>query len=818
MTDFPEAVSEADVTDIMYFTRFEQVTGVTRTDCGVLADLDSERVRVDVIRDDIVRLKISRGGVFDEEPTFAVCADLHAVTPTFTVEHDDAAVRVRTAQMLVTLWLNPFHLDAHRADGSVIFETQQDRDGNYWAYATLNDEFIVRRPCLQEDAFFGLGEKTGRFNRKGRDFTLWNTDVLSPNAAAEFTAGRAKDDPRADRMSTEFDPYYVSIPFFYHMTYAGNRMAGFFIDNSYRAQVDFSSFDQYEFRFQGGQYTEYIFAGPSMRAILAGYTWLTGRMLPPPLWALGYHQCRWYRYTQTMVEQLAAQHREKRIPCDALWLDIEYMNGYRVFTWDEKAFPDHAGMLAHLSEQGFRTITIIDPGVKYERGYWVFDQALERDVLCKTEGGAIYVGQVWPGKTAFPDFVTQAARDWWGELNAAHVTSGLAGIWNDMNEPATGAVKPDAMRFDHGRAGHARYHNQYALLMAMGTTDGLLHAMPDKRTFVLSRAGFAGIQRYAANWMGDNVSRWDHLWLSMPMAMGFGVSGQPFIGADVGGFWGSSHSELFLRWMQYGTLTPFCRNHSALGNLDQYAWIFGEVVEELCRQALGLRYRLMPYIYAAFMQAAETGEPVQKPLVLEFQDDRTLRDIDDAFLLGSQLLVAPVYTPGSIARQVYLPEGTWYHWHTGEQLAGKRFVVAPTPMEYIPIYARGGAVIPMWPDVPPSTMGYHPQQIELHIFVPAADGAYHSVLHEDDGLSFQFNQGAAYRTNFSLTRAGTRLTLHASVAGDGYTEFARESFKLVFHGATPASVQVGDQRLEPQAGSFVLPNAGADFVLEATIG
>jgi len=222
---------------------------------------------------------------------------------------------------------------------------------------------------------------------------------------------------------------------------------------------------------------------------------------------------------ERVVEQLAQRHRDNAIPCDSIWLDIEYMDGYRVFTWDTDAFPDPAGMLDGLAAKGFRIITIIDPGVKYEPGYPVFDQALARDLLCKTEGRDIYIGQVWPGNTAFPDFVKEEARVWWGELNAAHAESGLAGIWNDMNEPATGKIPPTAMRFDDGRSSHERYHNQYALLMAMATTEGLLRAMPDRRPFVLSRAGFAGIQRYSANWMGDNLSRWDHLWLSLPMAM-----------------------------------------------------------------------------------------------------------------------------------------------------------------------------------------------------------------------------------------------------------------------------------------------------------
>jgi alpha-glucosidase len=247
----------------------------------------------------------------------------------------------------------------------------------------------------------------------------------------------------------------------------------------------------------------------------------------------------------------------------------------------------------------------------------------------RTEGGDIYLGQVWPGNTAFPDFATEEARSWWGELNAAHVQSGVAGIWNDMNEPATGDIPPDAMRFDHGRHAHERFHNQYALLMAMGTTQGLLAAMPDLRPFVLSRAGFAGIQRYAANWMGDNQARWDHLEVSIAMASGFGVSGQAFVGADVGGFQGGTNAELFVRWMQYGALTPFFRNHSEIGNVDQYVWSFGDVIGRHIREAVKLRYRLLPYLYACFLAAAETGAPVQRPLVFDYQYDGAVRDTDD---------------------------------------------------------------------------------------------------------------------------------------------------------------------------------------------
>ena len=800
--------------DTDHYVRLERVRSIATTDRGLLATVDDEQLRLDVVRDDVVRVAISRGGAFDDAPTFAVCVDPLTERVAFEVERGDGVVRLRTAALVASIGLDPFRLDVHRADGTAVVETAVDDEGRPWAYARLNDSFTVRRRCRPEDAFYGLGEKTGSHNRRGRDFTLWNTDVLDPTATAEFVAGRPADDPRGDKRSVEFDPYYVSIPFVYHHAQPVGAVAGSFVDNGYRATYELSPAEEYRLHFAGGHYTEYVFAGPSMPEVLSAYTWLTGRPSLPPLWALGYHQSRWFRDTQDGIEQLARRQREHGIPCDALWLDIEYMDGYRVFTWDTASFPDVGAMVERLAEHGFRLVTIIDPGVKYEHGYTVFDDALERDVLCRTESGEVYIGQVWPGATAFPDFVTEEARDWWAALNAEHVRSGVAGIWNDMNEPATGRIPPDGMRFGRGRFSHARYHNQYALLMAMATHAGLRRALPEQRPFILSRAGSPGIQRYAANWMGDNQARWDHLWLSVPMAMGFGVSGQPFVGADVGGFQGSPDAELFVRWMQYGALTPFCRNHSERGSLDQFAWSWGDVVLGLVRDALHLRYRLLPYLYTAFARAHDTGEPVQRPLVFDHQDDLVARDVDDEYLLGRDLLVAPVTSAGATARHVYLPAGDWYDWHSDEPLGGGRYVLTATPMDRIPIYARAGAVIPMWPAAPPSTAGHRPELVELHLFVPPADGTQSSLLQEDDGLTFAALDGAMYRTSFEVTRDGARVMLRASVDGDGYPEFAREAFELVLHGAAPATVLVDGTEQPVRDGRVRFPNAGAGFTLE----
>ena len=363
--------------DTSRYLRFTQVDDVEETERGLLAALHGERLRLDVVRVDVVRVKISRGGVFDEHPTFAVCVDPLSAPVAFALEREDGVVRVRTEKLVATLTLDPFRLDVHRPDGSVVAETAA-------GYTTLNDAWAIRRRCRAGDAFYGLGEKAGRHDRRGRTFTLWNTDVLNPTATAEFVAAHPPDHPRADVTSVEFDPYYVSIPFFYHHAQDGS-MAASFVDNGYRAAYDFAGGADYAFHFDGGQYTEYLFAGPAMADILEAYTWLTGRTALPPLWSLGYHQCRWHTYTQGDVEALAQRHRAEGIPCDALWLDIEHMDGYRVFTWDPERFPDPEGMMARLARDGVRLVTIVDPGVKLEIGYASFDEGLARDVLCRTE-------------------------------------------------------------------------------------------------------------------------------------------------------------------------------------------------------------------------------------------------------------------------------------------------------------------------------------------------------------------------------------------------------------------------------------------------
>jgi len=791
-----------------YHVGLGAVSAFEHSERGLLLSVGEELFRVEVIRADLLRLKISRAGKFDEAPSFAAAFSMPAAVP-FQVSEDAELITLETSRLKLVIWRAAFGLAVYRTDGSVVFEDAAGPDGRSHGYLSLNDSFVLTRRMARHDAIYGLGEKTGRFNRRGRNFVLWNTDVLQPGVLAQ---NRLEEAEMLPGTSTGFEPYYTSIPFFYHARSSAHATAisGSFIDNGYKANFEFEASDQYRIEFHGGQYTEYVFAGPSMKDVLEAYTFITGRMSLPPIWALGHHQCRWYDYGEADVLRIGKQYRERQIPCDVLWLDIEYMNGYRVFTWNGDKFPDLPGMLAKLEENKLRVITIVDPGVKFEPGYAVFDEGRAKNLFCKTEGGNTYVGQVWPGRTAFPDFSKPEARAWWGELNARHVASGIAGIWNDMNEPATGQVAPFQMRFDRDGQNHSheRFHNQYGLLMAMATHEGLLAAQPSLRTFILSRAGFSGIQRYAAQWLGDNCAEWSHLAMSIPMTAGMGVSGQAFIGGDIPGFMSSPSAELAARWTQYGALTPFCRYHSERSEPDKYPWSFGPGMEKLARQALQLRYRLLPYIYSAFVTASETGAPVQRPFVFDFPHDRQAWETDDAYLFGEALLVAPVLAASCTARHVYLPPGTWVDFHTGERYAGGQFITASAPADRIPLFERGGYVIPMYEQAPVSTMGYYPELLELRVIVPDEDGDTLSMLQEDDGLSHAFASGAFLRTTFGVSRRGNQVTVTSRTSGKGFPEFRRTRLRFKLVGFAGSRVELDGLPVNVQNSQFECENRG----------
>lgn len=763
--------------DIDFFLSLAAVDFVEEASRGVIARCGTEYATIDVVRPDVLKVAISAGGVFDTHPTEAVVTDDFGEIPYDIVVTKDR-VTITTAALKAIVSLRPFSLDVFRSDGSPVAQSAKER-----GILFLNDAWAVARKRTRDDRFFGLGQKTGRFNRDGRQYVMHNEDIILEQGI-----------PSA--LSVTHDPYYISIPLLYHMTTSNGMVSASFFDNAYPMRFDLDNADHWRVICTGGCMTEYIFAGPTIASILARFSELTGRMPAPPIWALGHHQCRWYNYREEDIRALASTYREKEIPCDSLWLDIDYMDDFRIFTWDDDKYPDPACLVADLERDGFKTVTIIDPGVKKDDGYSVYTEGSAKGYFCRTYRGKEFVGKVWPGHTVFPDFARPETRAWWSGLIAEHMKNGLAGIWIDMNEPAAGRVDERTMLFDGGQGEHDRWRNRYGLLMAMATCEGIRTACPGERTFVLSRSGFAGIQRYAANWMGDNASRWEHLAMSIPMCSGMSVSGQPFVGCDIGGFAENVDAELLVRWYQLAAFQPFFRNHSIKDCVDQYPWSFGSETERLIRAAIETRYRLLPYLYSAFMTSTETGEPVIRPLLYDFPDDTAVWDIDNQFMMGQHILVAPVVKRGAVRRRVYLPIGWWYEMETGRSYKGGKWIVANAPLDQCPVYVRAGAVIPVLGLIK-STVEYAQEDLILDCYPPVVDCAVESQLHEDDGVTEAWKEGCFLRTMFSSIRSGDEWTLSGKICGKGYEGFRRKRFRIRVYNESMREI--------------IIENDGADF-------
>ncbi|MEK8024048.1 MAG: glycoside hydrolase family 31 protein [Candidatus Hydrogenedentota bacterium] len=561
-------------------------------------------------------------------------------------------------------------------------------------------------------SYFGLGERTGFLDKKGKTWTNWNTDPAS-------------------RHSENMDPLYQSHPFV--MALDNGKSFGLYLDETWRTVFDLGSThaDRSSFHTDGPTFDLYLIPGPDPLDVLRRYAALVGRPPMPPLWALGYHQCRWSYPTDTTIRAIAREYRRRGIPLDALWLDIDYMDAYKVFTFSPTRFPDPEKLLRELKEDGIRTVAIVDPGVKKEAGYEVYENGHVLDMFVRNSRDEELEGEVWPGKTAFPDFTKEKVRGWWGGLHRLYLDVGLDGIWNDMNEPAVfqspGHTLPTNSR--HGERYHAEVHNIYGYLMSRSTFEALSAFRLERRPFVLTRAGFAGIQKYAWVWTGDNASAWEHLEMSIPMILNLGISAVPFSGADVGGFGEHCDGELLARWTWLGAFYPFMRNHAGKGSRRQEPWEFGSRHEDVVRDAIRFRYRLLPFFYTLAEEATRTGWPLLRPLFLHYPDDPKTYTMHDQFLLGRDLLVAPVTRPGQVERMVYLPLGTWFDFWTGHRYDGGCSIIAAAPLERIPLFVRGGACIPMTASADhTSTARWDPLE-----WVVAPQETFEGSVFEDEG-------------------------------------------------------------------------------------
>jgi alpha-glucosidase len=722
-------------------------------------------VRITVAAPGVIRVRFSPTLEFGRDHSYAVTAGgTRAADAQFTPGTDRD--RLRTAGMTVEVQRKPFRLRFLDDGGQV-------RDEDYAPDGIASDGGRVRvwKALRDDDHFYGFGEKTGPLDKRGMKLGgtalgMWNSDVFGYDNST--------------------DPLYDDIPFF--MVVRDGRVHGIFFDNTYRSTFDIGKESRayYAFGAEGGELDYYVMAGPRPADVLARYADLTGHMQMPPLWALGYQQCRYSYYPESKVRSIAREFRDRRIPADALWFDIHYMKDYRVFTWDRERFPAPEQLLTDLDRAGFATVAIVDPGVKRDPGYAVYDDGVARDVFLHMPDGSLFVGPVWPGPSVFPDFTRAATRIWWADQIARFSAAGLTGIWNDMNEPSVfdvaSATMPDDVVFgnDGQPSNHAEDHNVYGQQMSRATRDGLLQLRPHARPFVLTRATYAGGQRYAAVWTGDNTADWEHLRDGITTLLGMGISGYPFVGNDIGGFAGGGSAELWTRWVEPAAFFPFMRAHADVHAPPKEPWVFGEPWEAYNRRAIERRYTFLPYIYNAFYESSRSGMPMMRALVLEYPDDPATYSLSDEFLFGHDLLIAPVLAPGDSGREVYFPQGTWYDVERLKEFAGKQRAVAPASIAALPLFVREGAILFRAP-VMQTTREVATAPLTFEVF---AKSVTTRTYFEDDGT---YDGASALReVRYTPDASGARLQLSATRGA--YQPQHKENVAVIHFAHRPQSV------------------------------
>ncbi len=709
------------------------------------------QVELTVYSPSVIRVRIDKQQL-GRDFSYSVVAKPQGAKASIT--QNDGEIVIATGALSAHVSKHPFAVTFTTPDGQVISQDEPGL-GTSW----IGEEVTTYKKMQDGERFIGLGEKGGNLDRRGSAYTNWNTDAF--------------------RYTNNTDPLYASVPFYIGVHHG--LAYGLFFDNSYQSDFNFGASNNRfsSFSAQGGEMNYYFIYHPRVADIIGSYTALTGRMPLPPLWSLGYQQNRYSYYPEAEVMRIAHTLREKKIPADGITLDIHYMDAYKLFTWDKARFPDPAGMTAKLDKMGIKTTVIVDPGIKVEKGYGAYERGVKDDVFLKYADGSYYTGEVWPGWCNFPDFTSEKGRAWWRQEVRTYASSGVAGLWNDMNEISTwGGKMPNNVLFDYDGAPttHKQGHNVFALEMARSSYEGM-KAATGKRPFMLTRSGFAGLQRYSAIWTGDNTAAEDHMLLGVRLLNSLGVSGVPFTGMDIGGFTGVPTQSMYARWMQIGAFTPYFRNHAAIDSKSSEPWTFGTEVLDVSRQYIDLRYRLLPYLYSAFHDAASSGEPVMRTLAIDYTYDPKVYDLayQNEYGFGKAFLVAPFDSTKEFGK-VYFPAGKWYDLYTDALQDGGRERTLELSVPRLPVYVKESSIVPVQTLVQ-STAERPGDTLALHVYKGDVDNR--TSYYEDDGITFAYEKGEYYQRAMSYDAAARRIVLGA-VEGKLASKFKK--LEIVLHG------------------------------------
>lgn len=738
-------------------------------------------LQVTVQRDSVLRFRFATTAIFEKDFSYGITMYASKGYNKLEIEEDSKNYIIITSKLkchISKIDMRCAIFDAK--DNSLICE---DELGFHWeeSYEFGGDIVKMSKISQEGESFYGLGDKPVDVNLKGKRFENWVTDSYAYNRGS--------------------DPIYKAIPFYLGLHH--KKAYGIFFDNTFRNFFDFchERRNVTSFWAQGGEMNYYFIYGPEMSEVVSNYTDLTGRPQHiPPLWALGFHQCKWSYYPETKVKEVTGMFRALKIPCDAIYLDIDYMEGFRCFTWNKEYFPDPKQMVKELADDGFKTVAIIDPGIKIDNDYSVYKEALENDYFCKRADGPYMKGKVWPGECYFPDFTNPEVREWWSELFKELIEDiGVKGVWNDMNEPAVmdvpGKTFPNDVRHDYdgNPCSHRKAHNIYGMQMARATYHGLKKFSYPKRPFVITRAAYSGTQRYTSTWTGDNIATWDHLALANNQAQRMSMSGFSFAGSDIGGFAEQPNGELFARWIQLGTFHPFFRVHSSGDHGDQEPWAFGTTVTNIVRKFIEIRYQLLPYLYTAFWKYAEEGIPILKSLVLFDQLDPHTHYRNDEFIFGDKILACPILEPNAKGRRMYFPNGKWYNFWDNTLIIGGEEKWVDADIDSMPIFVKEGAIVPKYP-IQQYVGEKIIEQLELDIYFK--EGNEISEVYEDDMDGYDYKKGRYSLRNFNLVGKKNSLTIQQFKSGKFITSYS--TFKINIHGLPfkITNIQVDNEEID----------------------
>lgn len=760
-------------------------------------------MRLTAITDSILRVRIGLNRL-PEDASWAVSPEVRNasadVQPTPTMR----VVAFHTKALNVNITRKQPALTVTDPQGNVLWQDAPD----HLLELRPDGSFTIWKQLLPDEHFFGLGDTPGPLDRRNEAFTLWNTD--------------------ASGWQESTDPLYKSIPFF--MGFSHGRAYGIFLDNTWRSSFDFGKADRNAISFgaEGGPLDFYILAGPTPKDVLRQYAFLSGAPPLPPRWAFGYQQSRWSYSPEAKVREIAGRLRADKIPSDVIWLDIDYQDRYRPFTVDKQRFPDMPRLIADLKAQGFHVVAIADPHIAYTPqypSYAPYQTGAKQDAFVHNPDGSVYVGNVWPGPSVFPDFTQQTSREWFGSLYQQFVNWGFGGFWDDMNEPSIFNGPDKTMPLDTlhrindpptgfatRTATHREIHNVYGMENTRATYEALRKFAPGERPFVMTRASYAGGQRYAVTWTGDNSSTWNHLRQTTPQLENLGLSGFPFSGADVGGFAGSPQPDLLEKWLEIAAFQPIDRDHTQKDTRDQEPWVNGPEREAAARKYIELRYKLLPYIYTAAEETSRTGVPLLRPLFVEFPNaaaDGHPLDLDAGgeFLWGGDLLIAPAPFPEQTdSYPLILPSGGWYDFGTGKKLPAMPAKLTPDIAE-VPVYVRAGAIIPMEP-LTQSTLQTPQDPLTLRVY-PGPD--CRGSVYWDDGHTLAYHRGEFFRQQFTCEAEENAVRVRLGKPSGSYEPWWKQ-MDIVILGQNAVPTQVTDGSGNSLESSFDL-QAGAIHVL-----